>query len=269
MYYSAERGKNPLLARSLRWGGDRKNLFTSDRAGILIQEFIHAETAKRNGRSAKPSSSTRRKKEDGEKQVDASDDTSTASLLTDISSYFFGYLAEFRIPSHYLERISDREILVRELSMIPLTVEVYTHSSSGFARRLGISEGTELPFPVVEHYYKNVTSGDQLLNEFHMYSLKLITPDQLRSINRIASKATAVLRSLFERRGLRLVSLSLEFGLLEEQVCVGDELTPRTIKFYDERDTDKRKKAPLGSNGTLRDSCLLLQSRLRLPRKDL
>ena len=161
-----------------------------------------------------------------------------ATLTNEISSYLFKYLAGFRIPTHFLEKGAG-EGPTRPLAMIPLQVRVLNVSSGEFAARYGVKEGTDLAVPVIEYYYRNVDLGNPMVNEFHMYSLGLATPEQLRSINRLASKTNVVLKSFFERRELKLLSINLEFGLAGNQVTIGEEISPRTCRFADMQKKDR------------------------------
>jgi len=158
---------------------------------------------------------------------------SVAVLANEISTYLFGYLEGFRIPTHFVEKVSEADMLVHKLVMFPLEVQVHNVAAGSYARRFGLKEGLELSFPVIEHHYKKPDLGNPLVNEFHIYSMGVATPEQLRAINRLASKANVVLRSFFERRGLKLVSFVLEFGLSGSQIMIGDEISPRTCVLSD------------------------------------
>jgi phosphoribosylaminoimidazole-succinocarboxamide synthase len=176
-------------------------------------------------------------------------DHSKSALASEISNFLFGYLGGFKIPTNLLEKISDTEVHTRQLTMIPLEVMVHNIATGDYAKRFGLKEGVELTFPVIEHRYKRADLGKPLLNEFHVYSLGIATPEQLRIINRLASKTNVVLRSFFERRELRLDTLGMEFGLFENQIMIGNEISPRTCTFTDLRKNGKggRGRAAAGA----------------------
>jgi phosphoribosylaminoimidazole-succinocarboxamide synthase len=164
------------------------------------------------------------------------------TMANEISSYLFKYLAGFRIPTHFTEKTSNPEMPVKQLTMIPLQVRVHNVASGEFSRHYGVKEGTELTLPVLEHYYKSPDLGNPMVNEFHIYSLGLATPEQLRTMNRLASKTNVVLRSFFERRELKLLSANLEFGVAGGQITIGDEISPRTCRFADMQKKDRGGK---------------------------
>jgi len=159
---------------------------------------------------------------------------SRAALTNEVSAYLFEYLNGYRIPTHFLGKVSATGMLVRHLRMLPLRVVVWNVASGEYAKRFGLHGGMELRTPVIEHYWK--TSGrEAMVNEFHVYSLGLATPEQFRTVNRLTARANVVLRSFLERRGLKLHSMALEFGAVDGQMMVGDEISPRTCTFADLR----------------------------------
>lgn len=172
-----------------------------------------------------------------------------ATLSNEISSYLFKYLAGFRIPTHFMERVSSSGMLVRQLTMIPLKVCVLNVSSGDFAGRYGVKDGTDLAVPIIEHHFKNPDLGNPLVNEFHIYSLGLATPEQLRSINRLASKTNVVLRSFFERRELKLLSMSLEFGVAGNQMTLVMRSLPARVGSPICKRRNAERKTPLRAEG--------------------
>lgn len=178
---------------------------------------------------------------------------SKSGLSNEISTFLLGYLAGFKIPTSILEKTSESEIRTRHLSMIPLEVTVHNVARGEYGERLGLKNGAELSFPVIEHRYKRADLGKPLLNEFHIYSLGVATPGQLRIINRLASKANIVLRSFFERRELRLDTLGLEFGTFENQIMIGHEISPRTCTFTDLRKNSRGGRDRAASSSRKRE----------------
>jgi phosphoribosylaminoimidazole-succinocarboxamide synthase len=140
-------------------------------------------------------------------------------------------------------------MMIKQMTMIPLQVRVHNVSCDEFATKYGVKEGTDLTVPVIEHYYRNPGLGNPLVNEFHVYSLGLATPEQLRTMNRIASKANVVLRSFFERRELKLLTMNLEFGVVGNQIAIGDEISPRTCRFADMQKKDRAGRDIFASGG--------------------
>lgn len=152
-----------------------------------------------------------------------------APLANSLSAYLFGYLNGYKIPTQFVERIDATASLVRRIEMFPLKVRVWNLAAGSFAKRLGLDPGAELPFPVPEYFYRFTDRPEALVNEFHLLALGAVTPEQLRIINRLASKTNAVLRSHLERHGFKLISVACAFGSLGGQIVLG---------LHDDLDTD-------------------------------
>lgn len=188
--------------------GRTKRFLPSDREGCLVQEFRDRGV---NGNGS---------------------GHSRAALTNEVSAYLFEYLNGYRIPTHFLGKVSATGMLVRHLRMLPFRVVIWNVASGDYAKRFGLHGGMELRTPVIEHYWK-AAGRETMVNEFHVYSLGLATPEQFRTVNRLTSRINIVLRSFLERRGLKLHSVALEFGIADGQMMVGDEISPRTCTFAD------------------------------------
>lgn len=236
------------MVRALRVGGTAKNLFEAEQAGMLIQQFKDTNQSRRSADESESRQNPAQHNKAASPKMTSTEparkaqNTTVATLANEISSYLFKYLAGFRIPTHFMDKISSSEMLVKQLTMIPLAVQVHNVAAGEFCKRFGMKDGTELTVPIIEHYYKNPDLGNPLTNEFHIYSLGLATPEQLRSINRLASKTNVVLRSFFDRRELKLLSMNLEFGVLGNQIMIGDEISPRTCRFADMQKKERGTK---------------------------
>ncbi len=161
----------------------------------------------------------------------------------DISAILFGYLEGRGIPTHYIESMGEREMVVRRLKMIPVEVVVRNVAAGSLAKRLGLPEGTPLGRTVMEFYLKNDELGDPMLNEYHIHALDLATPEQVRAMAEQALRINEALGAYLEGRGLRLVDFKLEFGVdAEGRVVLGDEISPDTCRFWDARTNEKLDK---------------------------
>ncbi len=155
-----------------------------------------------------------------------------------MSAHLFEYLEGFNVPTHFIKTIGDREMLVRELKMIPVEIFVRNIASDMFFQKYGIEKGTELKCPVTEYYFKNEEHKELMINQSHFIALGLATNDELKMIERLASKINAVLKSFFMRRQIKLVDFKLEFGRYKEKIVLGDEITADTCRFWDSSSGD-------------------------------
>ncbi|MFA4886085.1 MAG: phosphoribosylaminoimidazolesuccinocarboxamide synthase [Desulfotomaculaceae bacterium] len=159
-----------------------------------------------------------------------------------ISSVFFRFLEERSIPTHFVELVSDREMLVKNLDIIKVEVVVRNVAAGSLSRRLGIPEGTTFSKPVLEFYYKSDELGDPMINEDHILALNLATLRQMERIREIALKANSILLKYLKDRRIDLVDFKLEFGTHKGEVVLGDEISPDTCRFWDQETHKKLDK---------------------------
>jgi phosphoribosylaminoimidazole-succinocarboxamide synthase len=159
---------------------------------------------------------------------------SKGMLNNPISQRFFKLLAANGIPNHFVERISDREMLVQRLEIIPCETVVRNLVAGSLAKRLGIEEGTEISRPLVEFYYKSDELGDPMIIDDHAIVFGWATAAELEEIKRQARAVNDVLRPFLKERGILLVDFKLEFGRDKNgRVTLGDEICPDTCRFWD------------------------------------
>jgi len=163
-------------------------------------------------------------------------------LNNKISAHFFRLLEGKGIATHFVKQVGEREMLVRALEIIPVEVVVRNIAAGSLARRLGMDEGTALPRPVVEYYYKSDELGDPMINDDHIAVLNLATGEEMSAIKKVALSVNEILRSYLTPRNLELVDFKLEFGRHEGKILLGDEISPDTCRFWDARTKEKLDK---------------------------
>jgi phosphoribosylaminoimidazole-succinocarboxamide synthase len=208
--------------KELLYEGKAKKLFLTNEEGKLIQEFKDDASAF-----------------DGAKKGTISN---KGQINNDISSFLFEYLENYHIPTHFLDRLSAKEMLVRKLEIIPIEVVLRNVAAGTLSARYKISEGTPMEYPILEYYLKNDELHDPMINEYHAYAFGYATPDETKAINRIASKVNAILRSFFDRRNLVLVDFMLEFGKKGSEIYLADEISPDTCRIWDKKTHKKLDK---------------------------
>ncbi len=151
-----------------------------------------------------------------------------------ISEFFFKQLKDRGIKSHFVEKIGEREMIVKKLDMIKLEVVVRNIVAGSLAKRLGLEEGTPLAVPVVEYYYKSDELGDPMLNRYHIMALDLAKIDELNQMEHIAFAANTILRDLLKAKNVDLIDFKLEFGRGDYgEVILADEISPDNCRFWD------------------------------------
>lgn len=168
--------------------------------------------------------------------------TNKGPLNNKISAYFFELLRRAGIPTHYVETVGDREMLVQAVTIIPVEVVTRNVVAGSLAKRLGLPEGASLGQPVVEYYYKRDDLGDPMINCSHVVALGLATAEELHRMRELALKVNQVLKEHLEARGIVLVDFKLEFGRVDGQIVVADEISPDTCRFWDRATGEKMDK---------------------------
>jgi phosphoribosylaminoimidazole-succinocarboxamide synthase len=164
-------------------------------------------------------------------------------LNNEITSLIFMKLREKGIESHFIERLSETEQLVKKVSIVPLETVVRNVAAGSFSARLGIEEGTPLIKPIVEFYYKDDALGDPLLTDDHIEVLQLASIAEREEIKEKALQVNAVLSSLFADLGIRLIDFKLEFGKdLSGNILLADEISPDTCRLWDAETNAKLDK---------------------------
>ena len=147
------------------------------------------------------------------------------------------------VPTHFVKELSDRDTLVKKVSIVPLEVIIRNISAGSFAKRYGVEEGIVFDAPTIEFSYKNDDLGDPLLNRYHALALKLATKEEIDLIERYAFKVNEVLKEYFLKMDITLVDFKLEFGRLPDgTIVLADEISPDTCRFWDVNTGEKLDK---------------------------
>lgn len=159
-----------------------------------------------------------------------------------ISATLFRFLEREGIRTHFVDLLSDREMLVKKVSIVPLEVVVRNVVAGSLAKRMGIAEGTPLKRTIVEYYYKSDPLGDPMVTEEHIDVFDLATREELAEITRQARRVNDLLSGFFRERGIKLVDFKLEFGRHPEGLLLADEITPDGCRLWDAKTDEKLDK---------------------------
>ena len=147
------------------------------------------------------------------------------------------------IPTHFVKELSERETLVKKVSIVPLEVIIRNISAGSFAKRYGVEEGIVFDEPTIEFSYKNDDLGDPLLNEYHALALKLATKEEIETIKKYAFGVNEVLKAFWAECGVTLVDFKLEFGKTADgTIVLADEISPDTCRLWDSKTHEKLDK---------------------------
>ena len=147
------------------------------------------------------------------------------------------------IPTHFVQELSERETLVKKVSIVPLEVIIRNISAGHFASRYGVEEGIVFEQPTIEFSYKNDDLHDPLLNAYHAIALKLATPEEIDLIKKYSFAVNDVLKAFWAECGVTLVDFKLEFGKTADgTIVLADEISPDTCRLWDSKTHEKLDK---------------------------
>ena len=147
------------------------------------------------------------------------------------------------VPTHFVEELSDRETVVKKVSIVPLEVIIRNIAAGSFSKNYGVEEGVVFDAPTIEFSYKNDDLGDPLINDYHALALKLATADEIELIKKYAFAVNDYLKAYWKERGVILVDFKLEFGKLSDgTIVLADEISPDTCRFWDAETKEKLDK---------------------------
>lgn len=160
-----------------------------------------------------------------------------------MSNMMMQMLEKHGVPTHFVKELSDRETLVKKVSIVPLEVIIRNISAGSFAKRYGVEEGIVFDEPTFEFSYKNDDLGDPLLNDSHALALKLATKEEIATIREMALKINELMKEYFKKLNITLVDFKLEFGRLSDgTIVLADEISPDTCRFWDSTTNEKLDK---------------------------
>ena len=160
-----------------------------------------------------------------------------------ISNHLMKMLEEKGVPTHLVEQLSERETLVKKVSIVPLEVIVRNIAAGSLSKRLGLPEGKKLAKTVLEYSYKDDALGDPMVNDYHVFAMELATPEELKTIADYAIKINEILTAYLKDLGIELVDFKLEFGRTPDgTIILADEISPDTCRFWDSKTGEKLDK---------------------------
>jgi phosphoribosylaminoimidazole-succinocarboxamide synthase len=143
------------------------------------------------------------------------------------------------VPTHFIRRLNMREQLVRMVEIIPIEVVVRNFSAGPIASRLGIPEGTALPRPIVEYYFKDEKLGNPMVAEEHIIAFGWAGQQDLDDMVALALRVNDFLSGVMMGVGIRLADFRIEIGRIWEgdfmRLIIADEISPDSCRLWDMR----------------------------------
>ncbi len=190
-----------------------------------------------------------------------------------LSEHFMTGLHAIGVPTHFLRRLNMREQLVRAAEIIPLEVVVRNVAAGSMSKRLGIEEGTPLPRPIVEFYYKDDKLGDPLVTEEQIIAFNWAAQQDLDDMVALGLRVNDFLSGLMYAVGIRLIDFKIEIGRIYDgdyqRLIVVDEISPDSCRLWDAKSGEKLDKDVFRRDlGDLADAYTEVANRLGLMPKN-
>lgn len=233
--------------RRMIYEGKAKILYEGPEPGTIVQYFKDDTTA---------FDATKKEVIDGK-----------GVLNNRMSEHFMTGLANIGIPTHFIKRLNMREQLVRAVEIIPLEVVVRNVAAGSMSKRLGIDEGTALPRPIVEFYYKDDALHDPLVTEDHILAFQWANPHEIDELVSMALRVNDYMSGVMHGIGVKLVDFKIEFGRLFEgdfqRIVLADEISPDSCRLWDVETGRKLDKDVFRQDlGSLSDAYTEIATRL-------
>ena len=211
-----------MQKQQLLYKGKAKSVFETDNPDYLILEF-RDDTSAFNGERIEQLARQ-------------------GKVNNRFNAFVMQKLAEAGIETHFEQQLSDEEVLVKRLTMIPVECVVRNYAAGSLVRRLGLQEGQALTPPTFELFFKDDALGDPMVNDSLAISLGWATQAQLDEMKALTFRVNDVLSKLFDEGGLMLVDFKLEFGVFKDRIVLGDEFSPDGCRVWDKETKKKLDK---------------------------
>lgn len=193
--------------------GKAKILYTTDDPDMVIQYFKDDATA----------FNAKKKGTIDEKGI----------MNNAISCKIFEFLAQNGVPTHLVRKLSDREMLVKKVQIVPVEVIIRNRAAGSLCRNYGVPEGKQLLRAIFELCYKNDAFNDPLMNDDHVIALGLATEEEIRTIKRFTMQVNELMKKFFLALNIELIDFKLEFGRYKGEILLADEISPDTCRLWE------------------------------------
>ncbi|WP_104697241.1 MULTISPECIES: phosphoribosylaminoimidazolesuccinocarboxamide synthase [unclassified Helicobacter] len=213
-----------MQKQEMIYEGKGKRIFATDDKNLIIAEFkddLTAFNAEKKGN------------QEGK-----------GSLNCEISSILFELLEKNGILTHFKKTLDSNHILCEKVEILPIEVVVRNVATGSLTKRLGIKDGLELPFALVEFYFKDDSLGDPIINDEHCKILGITQKQEdLDFLKSQARKINTILKDFFIQIDLKLIDFKLEFGINGDgNIILADEISPDSCRFWDKHTNQKLDK---------------------------
>ena len=159
-------------------------------------------------------------------------------VLCRFAEFWFDRLS---VPSHFVRRESDTEIVVRRMRMLPIecVVRGYLYGSlydrwmagtASLPEGAGTTLASKLPRPVFDPTTKS--EHDMPVDRRAAIDTGLVSAGQYDRIEDASMSIYAKMSRIADSAGFILADLKLEFGMLDGEIALGDSVGPDEYRMW-------------------------------------
>ncbi|MEQ8200728.1 MAG: phosphoribosylaminoimidazolesuccinocarboxamide synthase [Syntrophomonadaceae bacterium] len=155
-----------------------------------------------------------------------------------MSSYYFQLLRQKGIPTHYIDsNLADNTMTVKPAITFGDGLEIICRFKvyGSFLKRYAryARKGQDLD-ELVEVTVKDDERGDPPINEESLVQLGLMTHEEFALITDMTRKVARVIKDDLAAKGMELYDIKFEFGRVEGQVMVIDDISGGNMRVFKE-----------------------------------
>lgn len=159
-------------------------------------------------------------------------------VLCKFAEFWFNKL---KIPNHFVRRESDTEIIVKKMKMLPIECVVRGYFYGSLVGRwkkgeVTVPEGTnttlaaKLPEPIFDPTTKS--EHDIPINKTLALEMNLVSEEQYNWLEKTSIEIYKKMAEIADKTGFILADLKLEFGILDDQIILGDSIGPDEYRLW-------------------------------------
>lgn len=146
----------------------------------------------------------------------------------------YEYLNRCGINTHYLETPDEKVALVRKLDQkIDLEVVTRRVATGSIIKYTDIEEGRRFDPPATQFYYKDDPLHDPMLDRtFIDYLIAAKGATEYEIAEKMNVEVFLLLEKAFAQFNIQLVDMKLEYGLIDGEVVLIDEITGGSFRLW-------------------------------------
>ena len=159
-------------------------------------------------------------------------------VLCKFAEFWFNTLD---VSNHFIERKSDSEIVVKKMQMLPIECVVRGYFYGSLVNRWKNGEVTlpvgtdttlaaKLPEPIFDPTTKS--EHDLPIDKLKALELNLVTSKQFDWLKQTSIEIYKKMVDIVDAAGFILADLKLEFGILDDQIILGDSIGPDEYRLW-------------------------------------